>query len=114
MKIEIKGQPLPKPRMTRRAWYFYKKYWDYLENCALQMEEQKIRGQFEEDIYCKVYFYRKDKRRADIDNLLKTVLELLQKTCIIDNDNQVTEIYSKVEYGSKNPRTIIQIEKICY
>lgn len=110
MKLIIQNQPLPKPRQTKKSWFYYKKYWDYLEDCSWQIKQQKIKY-YRGDISCKIYFYRKGKLRADIDNLLKTTLELLQKILIIENDNQVTEIYSKITYQSNKPRTEITITK---
>jgi len=111
MKIIIQGQPLPKPRQTRKSWFHYKKYWDYLEDCSWQVKQQKIKY-YKTDIKCTIYFYRKGRLKADIDNLLKTTLELLQKTLIVENDNQVTEIHSKVVYQSDNPRAEIKINEI--
>ena len=112
LKFTIEGQPKPKPRMTRKSWFMYKKYWDYIN---LQVKEILKRNRSEKikmrtnDITCLIIFKRKTKRRADIDNLIKTVLEIFEKAKIIKNDNQVIGITAKVEYDVEEPRTYVEI-----
>ena len=43
-----------------------------------------------------VVFYRKDNVPCDIDNLLKSVMEILQHSRVVYNDSQVQEVKAKV------------------
>ena len=56
----------------------------------------------------KASFYRQGQRKADIDNLLKTVSDAATGIFWAD-DSQVREQYGRVEYGSSDPRVEIEI-----
>ena len=59
-----------------------------------------------------VTFYRKDNRRCDIDNLLKMVMDLLQKSQIIYNDFQIEEVSCRLVRNSPTPQFIIELSQI--
>lgn len=115
-KFLIKGQPLPRPRprVTRRGIvYFPKIYQDYLKSITDIIGWKffdKEWTPFQKDVSLSVLFKRKDKKRADIDNLLKVVMEALEKSTLLINDNQITYLKNVgVIYGVKQPCTQIRI-----
>lgn len=57
----------------------------------------------------KAKFYRGNKQRVDIDNLLKMLLDLLQTAKIIYNDDQVRKISAELYKDDPNPRFEFEI-----
>lgn len=57
-----------------------------------------------------VWFFTKDLRRRDIDNLCKTVLDACNGI-VWDDDSQVVELHACVERGSPRPRTVLLIKR---
>ena len=57
---------------------------------------QKIDGEVEVSIYCK----RPDKRRRDIDNCIKAVLDMLVSNHLIEDDSRVVKVSAE---WCKNP-----------
>lgn len=62
------------------------------------------------EVHLKVVFYRATKQRVDLDNLLKTVLDVLQDARVIENDNQVDFIAATKLYDKERPRTEVVLE----
>lgn len=113
--IIIEGQPLPapRPRVVYGKAYNDPKYTAYKEMAALTIKASvapKIAPYcdlpLEKDITIKkLAFHRKGQKRADIDNLCKTIGDALELSGLIKNDNQITKIKNlSVSYGAKSPR----------
>lgn len=66
-----------------------------------------IKGFFE--FYVRVYY---PSMRSDLDNSLKCVLDCLQKTKTIDNDNKCVKIIAEKFIDKKNPRIEFKINTI--
>jgi len=58
-----------------------------------------------------ISFYRGTKRRVDIDNLIKLVLDGLNSVAWVD-DAQVMHLTAIKVLGDSNPRTIVQISEM--
>ncbi len=109
------GEPLPcpRPRVTQRGTYMPKRYREYKEQLvdALceELKSNPIQHYDELALYgFKAIFHRSGQRKADIDNLLKTVSDAA--TGIFwANDSQVREQYGRVVYNSTDPRVEIEI-----
>jgi len=79
----------------------------YEDSFMLQMSEYKydlIEGNFK--FIIDVYY---DSRRPDLDNSLKVVLDCLQKSGAIKNDNKCLEIVAKKHLDKENPRVKFSI-----
>ena len=63
------------------------------------------------DVKLRAIFYRKDRRRCDTDNLLKLVMDGLNRVAWKD-DSQVKEVSVRLEYDSEKPRTELEIEEV--
>ncbi len=66
---------------------------------------------FTGDVEVSLRFERTGKRRADVDNLAKAILDALQGAGIIANDNQVTKLTASVEYGCENGRIHLELRE---
>lgn len=99
----VAGQPQPKqrPRTTRTRSGKYRTYTpqktiDYERHVA-QVASMHIRKPLQDDVYIVLEFRRKGKIYADVDNMIKSVLDGLQDVAFV-NDSQVTRIYASVDY----------------
>ena len=110
--ITIKGQPIPAKRVTRHTLWMAKEYAEYKQFVAWQLRKYlHPKVAITEDITIKrLAFYRRTNRRADIDNLLKSIMEALALSGYIANDKQVVGVENMtVEHGSDNPRVEITL-----
>lgn len=105
MKFTVIGKPVPKgrPRLNRTRTGVYtpattKQYEDMI---AWAVRGKKI----ESDLWLHAAFHMPGKRRADVDNLLKSVLDGCQKGGLFENDSQVVSLTGNVYYDSDFPRT---------
>ena len=57
-----------------------------------------------------VYFFLSDKRKRDIDNMLKTLWDVLEKAQIIENDNLIYETHTVKITGETVTGTVINIK----
>ena len=111
MRFVVPGQPLPKarPRIGKNGAYTPQKTLAY-ENTigwcvrAEMADFEPLRG----DIGIKLDFYRKGRRRADLDNMIKSVLDGLNGI-LFEGDKQVCRLVASVVYGSKQPRVEIEV-----
>jgi crossover junction endodeoxyribonuclease RusA len=62
-------------------------------------------------IWVSVEFYNGNRRRRDLDNQLKLVLDALNKVAYGD-DWQVTRLESEKFYDKGNPRTVVSIWEV--
>lgn len=57
-----------------------------------------------------IQFYRKDKRRVDLDNMSKAILDALNNV-MWDDDKQVTKLTLEKFYDKENPRAYIRVKE---
>lgn len=50
-----------------------------------------------------------DKRKRDIDNLLKVLLDSLKSACVFKDDSQVKEIYISHEGQVKDGKVVVGV-----
>ncbi len=114
-RLTHRGDPIPcpRPRVTRRGTYMPKRYVEYKEQLidalAEALGDNPIKYYSEIALYgLQAIFFRKGQRKADIDNLLKTVSDAAAGI-FWANDSQVREQYGRVVYGSTDPRVEIEV-----
>lgn len=61
-----------------------------------------------EEVSVNVIFYFGNKKKNDIDNCLKILLDAAEGI-LFENDSQITELHVFKEYDKKNPRTEISV-----
>lgn len=120
-RLTHRGDPIPcpRPRVTKRGNYMPKRYVEYRdalsEALGGRIEAKRIECYFSRGIDSlfglKAIFFRRGQRKADIDNLLKTVSDAATGIFWV-NDSQVREQYGRVIYGSTDPRVEIEIYEL--
>lgn len=60
------------------------------------------------DLAAMITVYPPDKRRRDIDNVLKAVFDSLQKAGLFDDDSQIVKLF--VEKGEQVPAGVLKIK----
>jgi crossover junction endodeoxyribonuclease RusA len=113
LRLEIPGSPLPKqrPRFAGKRVYSPSK-----------AEERRVRNHvtFQLPLHYKPLkgtvrvtadFYRKDKRRVDLDNLVKLVADALNGL-VFDDDSQIRHWVANMHVDKENPRTVLTIEEV--
>ena len=125
IKFEIKGNPRPKKNNIRpiktkdgRVMLIQSQgYLDYESEAIPQLEKvkQKIKKPFSQPLNLKCIYYRGDRRRCDLLNLLNATADILVKAKILEDDNYkivVSTDGSRVYYDKENPRVEIEIEEL--
>lgn len=106
LQVTVEGQPLPMPRAQRKGnrVYMPADYLAYREKIAWAI--RKGMGHREPaagEVAVTVEFCRKDRRRVDADNLLKTCFDAMQGTLCVD-DSQITEVHVYKRHGYAQPK----------
>lgn len=65
---------------------------EYRAAVCAQVEEQKTEQFASKDIAVEIEAFRPDKRRRDLDNLLKAVLDALCYAGVYDDDSQIQKL----------------------
>ena len=62
---------------------------NYVEACLLLLKNQKIKPISAEKLQIELLIYPPDKKRRDIDNVIKVLLDTIQRANIIENDYKI-------------------------
>lgn len=126
MKIVIYGNPKTKKNSSQiikvgnrtmlipsKAYREYEKL--FISQCKYENRGIIPKTPINSEICLKCVYYRGDKRRVDLVNLLNATNDILVKAKIIEDDNSnivVSHDGSRVLYDKENPRVEIEIDKI--
>ena len=99
------GKPFITSNDTVKSWQ---------KTAAIQLNSMYQRDTFTKRVVVDYYFYVKDNRKRDIDNMVASINDALQAGGILEGDNwQLLEIGSaKAEIDKENPRAEITITEI--
>lgn len=115
IEFTVPGQPIPKARarVVRGHAFTPETTAGHESVIVAEARNAGVRGEPDAkaqwEIVC--WFYRKGQRRADLDNLLKTVLDALNGVVWAD-DNQIVAIKAYKRREDKLPRTLIEIREV--
>lgn len=115
IEFTVPGNPVPaqRARVMRGGWSFTPKRTADAEALVAECYRSKASGcWFVGPIYMTCWFYLGDKRRKDLDNLAKTVLDGLTKGRAWEDDSQVKALELYAYYDKENPRTVVSIETL--
>jgi Holliday junction resolvase RusA-like endonuclease len=68
-------------------------------------------GPCEYEVAIDVHFFRKNRRRVDLDNLLKLCMDAANGV-LWEDDWQVKEITARMSVDPKDPRTVLTVEAL--
>jgi len=112
IEFTIFGNPVPKqrPRLGKGNRTFTpKKTKDWEKTVADYCGIATGGDGFECDVSVWIVFYRKDRVNVDLDNLIKAILDGMNKIAY-DDDKQVVEIHAWLKYDRDNPRVEVKVK----
>lgn len=120
--IPLNPAPCERPRVGNGRAYNSARYQAYkdeavlhLRTCANCLERLKATGVRGSKAPLKLWarFERKDRRKVDLDNLVKALCDVLQDAEYIENDAQIVQMDLILTRGAtKKPRTVFDLETI--
>lgn len=105
----IPGNPVPKgrPRFTNGRVLTDAKTREAEETFQWRLRQAKAKP-FSGPVKVEMHFHRSDKRRADLDNLVKLAWDSMNGLCYGD-DSQVIELHAVLERGHNEPGTWLKV-----
>lgn len=116
--LVIPGQPMAKARPRRGAhgqFYTPKETIDHEESIAWEARACGVKLTGDGPVRVRARFFSgriKKQQIPDLDNLLKALLDGLQKGELFHDDSQVIEIHALRFDNQENPRTEVTVELI--
>ena len=114
IKMELDCKPVPYVRVTQRSKYYntqYQRYFDFKQflqyNFISNKENTRKAKQYYNNDF-EIYIEIQGKTRADIDNILKGVLDAYNQIAYEDDRNCISATISKRKNSTKN-KIIINI-----
>lgn len=120
--IPINPAPCERPRHNGRVSFNSPRYRAYKDEavlhlttcatCLAHLKATRVRGH-KGELKLTVRFERKDRRKVDLDNLVKALCDVLQDAGYIENDAQIVQMDLLLTRGAtKEPRTVFDLETI--
>jgi Holliday junction resolvase RusA-like endonuclease len=112
LSFMVDGEPIAKARVrtTKGRQYSRGRTADAELDIAHQIQRFSAPPWFPGNVAVAVVFYRSNRHRIDVDNLLKTVLDGITKSQRIwADDDQVTALLGIVEYDEDRPRIAVAV-----
>lgn len=110
--LTIIGEPVAKerPRVGKNGVYTPRRTAEYENGIAWAAKAKKLKFG---DSLVKVTmrFYTASRKKTDLDNFIKSVLDGLEKGGVYKNDYQVIEIHAS-RHVDENPRVEVEVRKI--
>jgi len=106
-------EPMPAKRIRggRSGFYNAKDYSDYLKDFAAFLAPH---ASLFKNVGVKLTaeFHRSTKRRCDLDNLLKSLMDALTYSAVINDDSQIWAINTTKILSSDTPSTVFKLEEL--
>ena len=120
-KVIIKGSPITKSNfklhningraiLPDSSGKYHDRYALYEQEIALLARSQNPEIVFNESLIAllKVY-YKSEKRHPDTINITKSIFDGIEKSGLIVNDAQITQIFTEEHYDKENPRFELEL-----
>ena len=130
ISLVLNCQPMacPRPRVAGRFAYMPKNYTKWKQNQKIRIRSHLKKLHIEDPVFLSVVFVykrpkalsrQKDPReriykhtKPDIDNLSKSVMDLLQDCKVIKDDSQIVGLMAQKWYGALSEEKIFEQSKI--
>lgn len=113
VRFTVYGEPRSKqrPRVTKRGTYTPKET-IVAEQAVKDKWRERNADQFEHQVVVNIDFYNGNRRRRDLDNMAKLVLDALNGEAF-DDDYQVIELNVRKFYTEKHrARTVVTLSEV--
>lgn len=113
VRFTVYGEPRSKqrPRVTKRGTYTPKET-IVAEQAVKDKWRERNADQFEHQVVVSIDFYNGNRRRRDLDNMAKLVLDALNGEAF-DDDYQVIELNVRKFYTEKHrARTVVTLSEV--
>lgn len=120
-KVIVKGSPITKSNfklhningraiLPDSSGKYHDRYALYEQEIALLARSQNPDIVFDESLIAilKVY-YKSEKRHPDTINITKSIFDGIEKSGLIVNDAQITQIFTEEHYDKENPRFELEL-----
>jgi len=110
--ITIGGDPVPapRPRVTMNGTYMPDVYVAH-KNALGWVFKAEVKTPMAGPLVVTLEFHRKNRRRVDLDNLEKTVLDA-GNGILWEDDSQIMEMHSRKFLGCDYPRVEVMLEEV--
>ncbi len=121
--LSITPLPTPRPRFVNRgkfvSTYYPKPYQEYYTNLTALIQNQEIEQYKKPRLVRITAIFSIPKAKtsklvtptADIDNLVKGLLDSMQAAGVLENDSQVVDLKATKQFGE--PSITFSIEEVC-
>jgi Holliday junction resolvase RusA-like endonuclease len=111
VELTVPGEPRSKarPRFTGNGGVYSDKQQKAHEELLEWHLRLAFKQPFEAGVGVGMTFFRSNRQRIDLDNLVKAVLDAANGVAFVD-DVQVVELAARIDLDPRNPRTVILIE----
>jgi len=110
--LTIPGNPVAnqRPRMGRGYVYTPRKSKEYKELVASYIRSKYRHAPDENNKFgLKATFYRSNKQRIDIDNLIKNLMDGITIASVWKDDSQLQELSAEIFLADKEPRVVFTL-----
>ena len=111
MNIILTGNPQSTNNLYRRGrsgMYMTEAGHDLKTDYHVQAMQQYNRKPLDGPVHVQILIYFGDKKKRDIDNYNKILLDSLTGV-VYKDDSQIEEMFVKKDYDKKNPRIVINV-----
>ena len=110
VKLWFSGNPIPKgrPRLGFMGYYTPKRTVGWEETVGWQARDQWERRPLLGDLGIKMLFYRENRRKVDLDNLEKAMLDALEGI-LYQDDSQIKIKTGHIYYSKEHPGVEVEI-----
>jgi Holliday junction resolvase RusA-like endonuclease len=113
LRFSIPGQPVPasRPRVTKNGVFHFHRYRDWLDSAKVYARQSWLGKEPLDSFVSVTVTFWEDRIRADIDNLIKGILDCMTGVILVD-DRQVLQLHALRFPGHPEPRTDVTVVEI--
>jgi Holliday junction resolvase RusA-like endonuclease len=108
------GEPIPfsRPRTNGRVWFNDERYERYKRQLSRAINTAFGDLMLAEPLSLTARFFRSTKRKADLDNMVKALLDSAQDARLIRDDNHIEIIVASKAIDRAEPRVEFELTRI--